>query len=708
AYIILEDIRKGDRIEYAYSITGKNPIFQGKFYSDLYFHSYSPVTHLYKAVIFASTRKLLFKSFNDCPKPNIVNQQNLQVYEWESLNIKKHESEDFEPAWFNNYPHVQISEAKSWNEVVNWGLMISSVPKPLSKSLSNKVNELRKKSDGDPKKYLQSAIRFVQDEVRYMGIELGEHSHRPHQPDKVLAQRFGDCKDKSLLLKTLLNANGIESYLVYVNTYSTYHTNDFLPSPTVFNHVITVAVLNKKQYWVDATNSLQRGNIDELQIPRYGKVLVLKEGNNSLSDVPVSPSGVIKIVETFKIPSISTEAIVGFDVESNYDKNTADDIRTTFASSGLNKIEKSYLDYYTNTFKSWQIEVKDSLKHQNNDFTNTFKILESYQIKEFWKKDEANPKKLIGSFFGQILYDQLRMLPDKMRKSPVSLAFPYEIDYTIEVLLPETWNIDEKQSSINTSEYQFNYERKYNELEKSITLHYHYKTLQDFIPVDKIERFNKDMTTIYDQLGYQLTYDASGVNSSSQNEPIVKNGIINGWVLTGVLILFALFAYGAIKIYKISLPVTTNQEYAEPIGGWLILVMIGLIISPFLIIYGMVANNYLYSDTWITAWNSKENILTLITYVIEIVGNVFICSLSIFCFILLYQCRDILPKAIIILYLFNICFLGLDLILTSLITRELPETSITDFIRSLFFGSIWILYFLKSERVKKTFVVPYH
>jgi transglutaminase-like putative cysteine protease len=42
-----------------------------------------------------------------------------------------------------------------------------------------------------------AAIRFVQDESRYLGIEVEEGTLRPDAPDAVLRRRFGDCKDKT-------------------------------------------------------------------------------------------------------------------------------------------------------------------------------------------------------------------------------------------------------------------------------------------------------------------------------------------------------------------------------------------------------------------------------------------------------------------------------------------------------------------------------
>ena len=59
-----------------------------------------------------------------------------------------------------------------------------------------------------------AALEFVQSEIRYFSVSLGENSHRPASPDIVLKRRYGDCKDKSLLLMTLLDELKIPSKVV--------------------------------------------------------------------------------------------------------------------------------------------------------------------------------------------------------------------------------------------------------------------------------------------------------------------------------------------------------------------------------------------------------------------------------------------------------------------------------------------------------------
>jgi len=47
---------------------------------------------------------------------------------------------------------------------------------------------------------------MLQQTIRYMGVEVGVGSHTPTHPNAVLTRRFGDCKDKALLVLNMLDA----------------------------------------------------------------------------------------------------------------------------------------------------------------------------------------------------------------------------------------------------------------------------------------------------------------------------------------------------------------------------------------------------------------------------------------------------------------------------------------------------------------------
>ena len=90
------------------------------------------------------------------------------------------------------------------------------------------------------------ALAFVQDELRYTGIELGPDSYRPAPPVETFRLRYGDCKAKALLLCTLLREMNLEAYPALVNTSARETVARRLSSPFAFNHVIVKLLLDGK------------------------------------------------------------------------------------------------------------------------------------------------------------------------------------------------------------------------------------------------------------------------------------------------------------------------------------------------------------------------------------------------------------------------------------------------------------------------------
>jgi hypothetical protein len=59
---------------------------------------------------------------------------------------------------------------------------------------------------------------FVQHQIRYVAIELGIGGYQPHPAPDVFANRYGDCKDKATLLRSMLREIGVDSYHLVINT----------------------------------------------------------------------------------------------------------------------------------------------------------------------------------------------------------------------------------------------------------------------------------------------------------------------------------------------------------------------------------------------------------------------------------------------------------------------------------------------------------
>ncbi|HEU4725128.1 MAG TPA: transglutaminase domain-containing protein, partial [Candidatus Eisenbacteria bacterium] len=80
--------------------------------------------------------------------------------------------------------------------------------------------------------------------VNYISIQMGLSrggGYIPHAADEVLRRGYGDCKDKSNLMRAMLRSLGIESYLCAISAFDPDYVTPSWPTPGQFNHCIVAA-----------------------------------------------------------------------------------------------------------------------------------------------------------------------------------------------------------------------------------------------------------------------------------------------------------------------------------------------------------------------------------------------------------------------------------------------------------------------------------
>ncbi len=95
---------------------------------------------------------------------------------------------------------------------------------------------------------------FVSRDFRYVSLSFGLGRYQPHAASEVLANGYGDCKDKNTLLAALLAAQGFESSSVLIG--SQHKLDPDIPSPSQFDHVITRVPVDGQEIWLDSTNGV--------------------------------------------------------------------------------------------------------------------------------------------------------------------------------------------------------------------------------------------------------------------------------------------------------------------------------------------------------------------------------------------------------------------------------------------------------------------
>ncbi len=89
-----------------------------------------------------------------------------------------------------------------------------------------------------PRARLDAVTEYLTRSVRYEAVEIGAGGWVPTPPGEVLTRGWGDCKDKSLLLHSLLASCGVGSSLVLIRAGDGRAPDPAFPSPFWFNHCV--------------------------------------------------------------------------------------------------------------------------------------------------------------------------------------------------------------------------------------------------------------------------------------------------------------------------------------------------------------------------------------------------------------------------------------------------------------------------------------
>jgi len=161
------------------------------------------------------------------------------------------------------------NEFANWQGIGSWyGNLISGqmdASEPIKQQVSGltagKTTQLQK---------MQAIAGFVQHDIRYVAIALGIGSWQPHAAPDVFSHRYGDCKDKATLMRTMLRQIGVDSYHVVINTQRGSVTRE-TPAHNGFNHVILAINL--------ADDVKDPSLIAVMQHPRLGRILFFDPTN---------------------------------------------------------------------------------------------------------------------------------------------------------------------------------------------------------------------------------------------------------------------------------------------------------------------------------------------------------------------------------------------------------------------------------------------
>ncbi len=546
AVAFLNDVRIGDIVDYAYSVTGDNPVFGGRFSERFYLADSQPMNAVSVRVLAPNDRPLHFVDSGTKIQPKVTALGNQTEYLWEDSEVPAVDVEDSTPIWFTQLPWVAVSEFQDWPAVVGWALPLFQTNEPLPAELKAHSDAWTTKL-ARPEQRMVAALRFVQQEVRYLGIELGPYSHQPNPPSRTLARRFGDCKDKSLLLSAILNYMHIDCAIALTNSEARRSVDDWQPSPQAFDHVIVQAKVGGKTYWLDATDDSQRGDFEHYYDPPYERALVLRKDTQGLETIPFpkvdSPTTLVR--EHYAIKSYGDPIL--FTVTSSYRGAEADYQRQRWSRHSAAEMGKLFLNYYAQDIPS--IKSVGPPQIQDDADLDTIVVTEKYVIDSLWKDQNHY-------FRGDLVYGELPVPSISKRSMPLAISHPTFMKQIIEIELPSASDFSEHSEVVSDDAFRFEYSSAPSV--GAVTLTYTLQTFRDNVPTGKVAGYLAKVDRIRNSTNLLLPRSSQGLIVRTNSGVSRAKGLeVLILIITAAVILIV---FGFVKVRR-------RHEEAERLSG---------------------------------------------------------------------------------------------------------------------------------------------
>lgn len=501
--IVMNDLKVGDIVEYSYSRIGSNPILQNKFSFNRQLNWSIPVGSTFVRILWGKDTPLYYKIDDNLKNKIIIGSLGeLTEYRFELGPTSAVLQEDNTPYNFSPWQRIFFSEFESWQGVVDLMVPLYTTAAQVDDGIKKLAADITR-SAKTSQEQVAAILRYVQDDIRYLGIEIAENAFMPTAAGNTVQRGYGDCKDKTVLTISLLKVLDIDAYPILVDTENRNDIQNYLPTIGAFNHVIVYLDLGGSVYWLDPTRKYQYGQIDTIYQPNYETGLLVRHGENDLISSKFQQSKTfVTIHDMFDLTQGVKQGAV-YTSKTVYGGYKAEEQRRSLVQSGLKGIRNSFYEYYQNYYPD--IEVIEPVTFSDDQKQNRLSAQEGYQIKNIWE-DDVDEQEYDASFYANLITPYLSSENGLGRKQPYNLTYPINLSQHIELRFKkgEGWFFEDSHFTEHNS--FFNYERKvkYDQDSAVLYLDYQYQANATYVPAEDFADYLTALSRTEDYKNYYI------------------------------------------------------------------------------------------------------------------------------------------------------------------------------------------------------------
>ena len=189
-------------------------------------------------------------------EPQVSETRDRRIYRWKHATLEPHPEEVARRlraamGLGKVEPHsIQLTTFRSWEDIGRWYADLErereSPTPPIRSKAAELVRDRTTRRDS-----IMAMYDFVAKSYRYVSLSFGIGRYQPHAAADVLANQYGDCKDKHTLLASLLSAVGLRAYPALISSGADIDSD--VPAPSQFDHLITAVPEGDSYLWLDTT-----------------------------------------------------------------------------------------------------------------------------------------------------------------------------------------------------------------------------------------------------------------------------------------------------------------------------------------------------------------------------------------------------------------------------------------------------------------------
>lgn len=262
-HLPVRSLARGDTLEYEVDTAINKPEAPGQFWGADHFTPPGTVVVLQEVLKLEVPADKFAQVWSPNHKFTVTEHDGVKSYAWNTSQLvtapRQSEDDDAkvkppkdpdEDADGRKIPSVAWTTFHSWEEVGDWYRSLALKQSQPTDAVKARAEDLTKNAK-TPEEQVRAIYNYVSGQTRYVGIDFGIGRYQPHTAAEVLANQYGDCKDKDTLLEAMLQAKGFSTSPALVG--AGIAPVPEVPSPAVFNHVITTVNLPSGRIWLDST-----------------------------------------------------------------------------------------------------------------------------------------------------------------------------------------------------------------------------------------------------------------------------------------------------------------------------------------------------------------------------------------------------------------------------------------------------------------------